>query len=444
MKTFAAAIKGHTGVGYRHYVLAAMTGVTTLNYLDRVLMALVLQPIKSDLKLSDTQLGFLTGIAFALFYATLGIPISRWADRGNRVTITSLAIGLWGLTVMSCLYVTNFTQLLLARVAAAVGESGCVPPTYSLVGDYFPKAGERARALAIYIASNPLAYLIGFILGGWLNEHYGWRMSFFIVGLPGLLMAVVVKLTVSEFPQRVSPTHASSIEVPRLLDVLKHLWCQRSSRQLIIGFILFMTLGLGLTPWYAAFLIRSHGMTTAQIGIWFGLIVGIGGAVGMVFGGYVAGRWWADDESKQLRLTALMSVVLVPCLALFLLIPQRSLALMALVPMVLVLNCFSGPMYALMQRLVPPNMRATTLSVALLLANLIGLGLGPQIVGIVSDALKESSGADSLRYAMLAIAPVAAWAAVHFYLASRSITQDLKVVASGLPDAFSGPLAPHS
>jgi len=157
-------------------VLAVLTGLTTLNFLDRILFGLVLQPVKQDLHLSDTQLGFLTGIAFALFYATLAIPISRWADRGNRVTIATLAISLWGLTVMSCLFVTNFVQLLFARVAAAVGESGCVPPTYSLVGDYFPKPGERARALAIYNASNPIAVLIGFMAGGWL-KHYGWRPS---------------------------------------------------------------------------------------------------------------------------------------------------------------------------------------------------------------------------------------------------------------------------
>ena len=183
---------GH-GASYKRYALAVLTGVTTLNYLDRAFLGLVLQPIKVDLRLTDTELGFLTGIAFAFFYATLGIPVSRWADRGNRVTITSLAIGLWGVTVMTFLFVTNFAQLLIARIAAAVGESGCVPPTYSLVGDYFPEPGERARALATYNAASPLSVMIGCIAGGWLNERYGWRLSFLIFGIPGLLMAVLVK-----------------------------------------------------------------------------------------------------------------------------------------------------------------------------------------------------------------------------------------------------------
>src|ERR1700733_313850 len=167
---------------YKRYVLGALTFVYALNYLDRGLILLLLQPIKDDLHLSDTQLGFLTGIAFGLFYATLGVPIARWSDRGNRVTITSMAIALWGMTVMSCLFVSNFAQLLAARVAAAVGESGCMPPTYSLIGDYFPAATERTRAMAIYMLAGPLAAIVSFVLGGWLNELYGWRVTFFVMG----------------------------------------------------------------------------------------------------------------------------------------------------------------------------------------------------------------------------------------------------------------------
>jgi len=413
---------------YKGYVLAVLTSVATLNYLDRVFLGLALQPIKMDLRLSDTQLGFLTGIAFALFYATLGVPISRWADRGNRVTVASLAIGLWGLTVMASMFVTNFVQLLLARVAAAVGESGCVPPTYSLVGDYFPKPGDRARALAVYTASNPLAVLIGCVAGGWLYGQFGWRLSFLIIGIPGLLMAVMVKFTICETSTRLGRTKAVSRAMPRLADVVGNLWHRNSSRHLVLGYILFMTLGLGLTPWYAAFLMRNHGMSTAEVGVWFGLIVGINGMIGMVLGGYVAGRWFAHDEPTQLRLTAALSVLLMPCFALFLLLPQKYQALLGLVPMALVFNCFSGPIYALMQRLVPDGMRATSLAIVLLLTNLIGLGLAPQIVGILSDVFNSSLGVNSLRYAMLSMTVVALWAAYHFWRASQTVSQDLREV----------------
>jgi MFS family permease len=163
---------------YKRYVLGTLTLVYTLNYLDRGLIILLLQPIKEDLHISDTQLGFVTGIAFALFYATLGLPIARCADRGNRVTITSIAIGLWGGTVMLCLFVTNFVHLVFARIAAAIGESGCMPPTYSLVGDYFPAPAERTRAMATYWLASPVALLISLVAGGWLNERYGWRVTF--------------------------------------------------------------------------------------------------------------------------------------------------------------------------------------------------------------------------------------------------------------------------
>src|SRR5258708_3803765 len=205
--------------GYRWYVLGILTLVYTLNYVDQGLMGLLLQPIKDDLHLSDTRLGFITGIAFALFYATLGLPIARWADRGNRVTITSIAIGLWGATVMLSLFVTTFFQLVFARVAAAVGESGCMPPTYSLVGDYFPAAAERTRAMSIYWLGSPVAVLVSFIVGGQLNEIYGWRTTFFLGGAPALLVAGLVKMTIREPRARASRLAVKGRQLP-LVDIL--------------------------------------------------------------------------------------------------------------------------------------------------------------------------------------------------------------------------------
>jgi MFS family permease len=411
--------------GYKRYVLGTLTLVYTLNYLDRGLIILLLQPIKEDLSLSDTQLGFVTGIAFALFYATLGLPIARLADRGNRVTITSVAIGLWGATVMLSLLVTNFVQLVLARIAAAVGESGCTPPTYSLLGDYFPGRAERPRAMAIYWLASPFALLISLMAGGWLNRLYGWRMTFFLMGIPGLLAALLVKLTVVE--PRVPGTQAGPPprQLPRLTSVLHALWHQRSSRNLSIAYILLLTMALGLAPWYAAFLMRSHLMTTEELGVWLGLIFGVAGITGILLGGYLGGSWLANDEPRQMRLTAVSVAALVPCYVLFLLAPSRIWALIALMPLVAALGFFVGPTFALMQRLVSDAMRATTLAVVMLLANLIGMGLGPQIVGILSDRLMPVAGQDSLRYAMLVMSLVALWSAYHFWLVGRTIQQDL-------------------
>jgi len=412
-------------VGYKRYVLGTLTLVFTLNFVDRGLIGLLLQPIKEDLHLSDTRLGFLTGIAFGLFYATLGLPMARWADRGNRATLTSMAIGLWGVMVMSCVIVTNFVQLVLARVAASVGEAGCMPPTYSLVGDYFPGSGERARAMAVYWLASPLSVLVSFIVGGRLNQLYGWRMTFFMMGIPGLLLAALVKLTIAEPRKRASTAQASQQRLPRMVDVLRTLWRQRACRHLSIALILLCTMGLGLGPWYAAFMIRSHGMDTTELGIWLGLILGVGGLLGTLAGGYAAGRWFAQDERGQMRLTAVMIAALMPCFVLFLLLPRKEHALIALVPLMVIFNFFFGPTFALMQRLVPDEIRATTLAVVMLLANLIGMGVGPQVVGILSDLLMPIVGSDSLRYAMLTMSLVALWSAYHFWNVGRTVRGDL-------------------
>jgi MFS family permease len=408
-----------------------MTAIYMVNLLDRFLMGLLLQPIKADLRLSDTQLGFLTGIAFGLFYATLGLPIARWADRGNRVTIASIAIGLWGLTVMACLFVTNFVQLALARMAAAVGESGCKPPTYSLVGDYFPQPAERTRAMSVYWLGSPLATLFSFIVGGWLNELYGWRITFFLVGIPGLLLAILAKLTLVEPRKQSASPGVRGRPQPSLKMVLGTLWHIQSCRHLTIALILFFTMGFGLTPWNTAFMMRSHAMGSAELGVWMGVLVGLGGIVGTLLGGYVANRWFTGNEGGQMRLSAVTIALSVPCYVAFLTLPQKLLALIMLMPTMLVFNLFVAPTYALMQRLVPDEMRATMMAVTMLLYNLIGMGIGPQLVGILSDVLQPVLGSDSLRYAMLSMCFVALWSAYHFWQAGRVVKDDLAEVADG-------------
>jgi predicted MFS family arabinose efflux permease len=397
-----------------------------LNLVDRGLMMLLLEPIKLDLQLSDTQLGFVTGIAFGLFYATLGVPLARWADRGNRVTITALAIGLWGVTVMSCLFVANYVQLVCARIAAAVGEAGCKPPTYSLVGDYFTAPAARTRAMAIYWLGSPLAALTSFVVGGWLNDHYGWRATFFVLGIPGLFLALLVKLTLVEPRTRSKEFHAAPTSLPGMREVLGTLWGQKSCRHLCVALILLYSMGLGLGPWYAAFMIRHHGMDTSELGVWLGLILGLGGAAGILLGGYVAGRWFGDNARGQMRVSAVALSMLVPCFVAFLMVPEKQQALIALTPLMLAFNFFFAPTYALLQRLVAPDIRATTLALVMLLANLIGMGLGPQVIGIVSDLLVPVVGKDSLRYAMLMMSFVALWAGYHFWQVGRSVDADLE------------------
>lgn len=405
-----------------------MTAVYTLNLVDRGLLNLFLEPIKHDLRLSDTQLGFLTGMAFALFYATAGVPIARWADRGNRATIASLAIGIWGLTVMVCLFVANYLQLVLARIAAAVGEAGCKPPTYSLLGDYFPQAAERTRAMSIYWLGNPLATLISFAIGGWLNELYGWRATFFIMGIPGLLLAIIVRLTIAE-PRLHSPV-PNERPSPSLKSVLTMLWRRRSSRHLCLALILLYTMGSGLNPWYAVFMMRTYGMGTAELGLNLGLVFCAGGIAGTLLGGYLSARLFAGNEQWQMRMSAIAVALFLPCLVAFVSVPHKGQALLSLLPLIAAFSFFMGPTYALLQRLVPDDMRATVLAVVLLLVNLIGMGLGPQVVGFLSDQLAPTFGMGALRIAMLAVSGIALWSAWHFWQAGKMVREELQEVAA--------------
>lgn len=413
---------------YRRYVLATLTVVCMLNGLDRGLIALLLQQIKGDLQLSDSQLGFVTGMAAGLFYAVLGVPIARWADRGNRSTITAIAMGLWAATVAASLIVSNFFHLVLARVGAAVGEAGCTPPAYSLLGDYFPKAAERTRAVTFFMLGGPLASLISYPLCGWLAERYGWRTTLFLIGAPGLILAAVVKFTIRE-PRTHESNPIQDRPLPSMGAVLTTLWGQPSTRHLIIGMTLLLTMGLGLAPWYAAFMMRSHGMGMAELGIWMALIFGGGGFAGILLGGYAAARWFRHDESGQMRLSAVAIASLVPCYVLFLVLPNKHHALLALAVLVALFAVYTGPTFALMQRLVPDEMRATTMSLVMLLGNLVGMGVGPQVVGILSDIWAPALGTDSLRYAMLAMSLVGLSSAYHFWRVGRTVMDDLVLVA---------------
>ncbi|GFE91910.1 spinster family MFS transporter [Steroidobacter agaridevorans] len=431
-----------TSNAYRRYVLGALAVTFAFVWLDRSLIMLLLQPIKEDLRVSDAQLGFVSGIAFALFYATVGLPISRWADTGNRVSITSIAIATWGVTVSMCLFVGNFFHLVVARVFAAVGEAGCMPPTYSLLGDYFPKPAERARAMSVYWIAAPIAPVLGFIAGGYVAERYGWRMTFLLAGLLALLVAIVFRMTVRDPRMNASSLQAPPQQPRRFVDVGRALWNRASSRHLTIGMILFFTMAQGMNPWYAAFMMRSHGMSTSELGVWLGMIFAIGGVAGTWLGGYVVARWYADNERGQIRLISIMVASLAPWFILFLLLPRKEHTLAVLFPLIVAFNFFNGPIFAMLQRLVADEMRARALAVVMMLANLIGMGIGPQLIGIFSDLLMPRLGPDSLRYAMLGTSLITLWAAHQFWQVSHTVKSDLSDVAQRArycPDAAQFP-----
>jgi MFS family permease len=414
---------------YKSYALVMLTTLYASSLFDRALMALLLQPIKEDLQLSDTQLGMLTGIAFTLLYATLGVPIGRWADRGNRIAITSLATVLSSLTAIVCYFVGSFPQLLLARIAAGISDAGFKPLTYSLLGDYFPEQAERTRAMYVWFLAGPMAALIAWTSIGWLNQHYGWRFTFLLVGLVTLPLAGLVRWTLVEPRTRLPSTHHNVEPVlPSLKDVFLLIWRHPSCRYITLAIILLYMVGSGALIWQSALMIRKHNMGTAELGLWFGLSGGIGGILCGLTGRYIVMRWFADNDRVQMRLNAASLALGAPVLLAFLLAPTKGQALFAMVLLSLVVSVFAASPYAILQRLVPDRMRATVLMIVSLLANIIGIGIGPLIVGGVSDLLTPKFGPDGLRYAMMLGAVGWVCASYFFFKASRTIDQDIVAV----------------
>jgi predicted MFS family arabinose efflux permease len=409
--------------GYRAWVLAALVVVYTFNFIDRQILSILLQPIKEDLGLSDTSLGFLTGFAFAIFYATLGIPIAMLADRWNRRTIISIALALWsGMTALSGL-VTSFWQLAAARIGVGIGEAGGSPPAYSLISDYFPPE-RRATALAVYSMGLPFGILLGFLIGGWVNDLFDWRTAFFVVGLPGLLFAIVFRLTVRE-PERgaVDPARIAA-PAPPLAAVLAFLWSQGSLRHVVIGTTLIAFANYGFLTWTPAFLIRSHGLSVSATGTILALVIGVSGAIGMLAAGWGADRLARRDARWMVWLPALAVLANAPGVAAMVLAGPVWLACAVMAVPAAMGMLYLGPVLSLMQTLVAPRMRAVSGAFFLFVVNLVGMGLGPQAVGLLSDLLAPRFGADSLRYALLIGVPASVWAAAHYWLAARHLEGD--------------------
>lgn len=415
---------------YKRYLLFLLTVILAFNFLDRVALGLLLQDIKMDLKLSDTQLGLLSGIAFALFYSVMGIPIARWADRGNRAFIISITTAIWSVLVALCGAARTFSQLLLIRIGVGVGEAGCVPPAHSLIADHFDR-DERPRAIAIYQLGLPLSFVIGYFSAGWLNQHYGWRTTFVLLGTPGLVLALLASLTLRD-------THrARKLPVPGAIErvdspsnswrvVAAVLWENRTYRQILLCVSVIYFAGYGILQWQPTFFMRTYGLTGGELGRWFALSYGFGGLLGTYAGGEWAYRFAARNEARQLKVIAQsIACTALLCVGIYLSpSPYTAFLLMALNSAVL--NILSGPLFATVQTVVPAESRAVAVAVIYFLSNLIGMGLGPLAVGMLSDALRPLASGDSLRWALLVITPpVYLWGAWHAWKASSVVKADL-------------------
>lgn len=416
---------------YKRFVLVMLTLVYAFNFIDRQILVILQEPIKTEMGLSDAQLGLLSGFTFAVIYVTAGIPIAYWADRGNRRNIVALALAVWsGMTAVSGL-VQNYGQLLLARVGVGLGEAGGSPPAHSMISDYYPPE-RRGTALSFYSTGIYAGILLGFLFGGVIAETWGWRMAFFIVGIPGVVLAVILRFTVKEPARGRWEGTAAAQHKPSLGETLGLLRRRPTFWYIAFGCALTSYVSYGNGNFFPSFLIRNHGLSLSEIGVILALVSGVAGAIGTFMGGYLGDRFGARDPRWYLWVPLIGGCIAYLPYLYVLWTDNTTAALTILVAVNLLTTLYLGPCIATCHTLVPPAMRALTSAVLFFVLNMIGLGLGPFMVGIVSDLLAPHYGDQSLRYSMFINAQVGFVALLLFYLAARHLPQDLQKDRPGL------------
>lgn len=408
----------------KYYALAILTIVYVFNFVDRQILVILQVPIREELGLNYTQLGLLTGIAFAALYTTLGIPIARLADRSNRRNIIAVSLTAWSAMTVACGFAQNYIQLLLARMGVGVGEAGGSPPAHSMISDMFT-AEKRATALAIYSAGLYVGVMLGYFLGGYLGATFGWRQTFLIVGLPGVLLALVLWTTVKE-PARQSAS--KSDDSPGFKATMAHVWRLKTFPLLAFGSSVsaFISYGTGnLMPLY---LQPYHDMTLREAGFWLALTAGVGGVVGTFLGGYLTDKIGKDDPRWYLWLPGITAVAAIP-LAIFVFNSDNTPVMLGVYLIVAILSTmYLGPAIAVSHRLVDPRMRAMVSAILFFILNLIGLGLGPLVLGALADIIGHYKGADALREALTIGGCVAIIKGYLFWHAGKRLPQDLALI----------------
>ena len=426
--------------GYRRYALWVLLLIYVLNFLDRQIVTILAEPIKQELGLTDWQLGMMTGLAFAIFYTVLGIPIARYAERGNRPYIIGAAVAAWSLFTVLCGFAQNFWQLVLARIGVGIGEAGCTPPAHSLISDYVPRE-KRASALAFYSLGTPIGALLGMAMGGLIADAWGWRMAFLVAGAPGILMALVAAFTLAEPRKQLGADFAAKrANGPSFKDALAEIRGKKTFWFIAWGVSIKAFIGYGSGVFIAPFFFRNHGPELTEIaaryglglagflGLALGVVVGVTGAIGIWLGGQLADRFGGRDLRHYMGIPAISTLTGIPIYltALFVESAMLAIVLMAIPP---ILNgLWYGPAYAAIQGLVNPETRATATAIMLFIVNLVGLGMGPLLVGALSDLLSGPFGlgpAQGVRWSLAFFTLFGVVASALFWMARRTIREEM-------------------
>ena len=426
-------LPGATTPAYRRYVFGLLLGLATLNFLDRQIINILVEPIKNELSLKDWQMGVLSGLGFAIFYSVLGLPIARLADRGNRPAIIGVSLIVWSAATAACGIAGSFSQILLGRIGVGIGEAGGGPPAHSLIAEYSTPQ-TRASALAFFSLGNPIGTLIGLSMGAVVADAYGWRAAFMVAAAPGILFGILILTTMRE-PRQQRPPPPSDTSIRAVWQELRakptFWWVCFASAMASIA-----TYGQG--AFWGSFFMRTHGIEIAAlgsgmgalavVGVTLGLVKGLSGIAGTLVGGAVTDRLVRRDLRYFCTVPAVALALASPAFVLVMLAPGfRSAAGLLILPVFLSTVIF-GPIFASVQTLVTPGTRATAASILLFILTLAGLGLGPLSIGLLSDYFARTLGsAEGLRYALLCTAPANLLAAAGFWIARRTIVGDLEL-----------------
>ncbi len=411
---------------YKWYVVTLLMGIYACHLLDRTLLNMVFEPIKREFGLSDSQLGLLAGLAYGLPFALAALPMGMLADRFNRTRMLAMVVSTWSLLTALSGLAGNYVTLLLARAGVGAMESGCPPNAVSLVSDYFPER-QRSTATAVYMMGAALGMFAAFAVGGFVTAAYGWRMAFFLGGIPGILLGILLLLTVKEPPRK--RVKDAATEVQSFKATLAFIKTQRSLLHLIMVIILTAASGAGCTVWAASYLLRFHDIPLQQAGAILAVSIGLFGSVGIAMGGVVADK--LGRRSPRGRIT-------VPMYALLLTITLWALVLLAKTKLTTILflclwatfsSVWMGPVFGLIVSLVRPRARGMAMAISTVLGNLIGSGMGPQLVGFISDKTTLMLGHESLRYALITPLLFNLWAVFHCRFAMKTLEKDMAKIA---------------